>query len=901
MADPTPPTPADSAADPTVEPARVGRLPRISLAWLVPLIALAISLGVAWRSYSDRGPVVEILFDSATGIIPGETTVRYRDFTIGLVERVGFTEGLDQVVVHARVQREMARFIDENSTFWLVRAQVGPGGISGLDTVLTGAYIEASFDNFEGPPERRFTALPRPPLTPAGQPGMRVTLQSTTGGSLAVGAPVLFKQIAVGTIESVELTEEGEVTVSAFIDAPHHERLNRATRFWNASGFTVELGTAGASLRVDSLASLVRGGIAFDTVAAGGGALTGEPEFQLYASENDARNSVLTGADWATPVRLATVFDGSVRGLRVGADVEYNGVRVGEVTGVQARISESPDGPRVQLYVTLDVLPNRFGVPESDDAEEQVFDLIEAAISRGLRAQLAAQGLLGTTLYVNLVEMPALPAGSFDRAETPIPTVPSAPVETGDMMTSATGLVQRLAALPLEDVVRSATTLLDNASALIADDAVRQAPAELGLLLADIRTLVGSDEVQQAPAELAALLASLRVVTDDLARQEVAASLAETLTTATRALDSVGTAAEGVPDALDAVTGQIRDLPLEATVEELRRLLAELREGGAVANANATLAAIRQVADDLAAARLAETLTTTLGAIEAAVGNVDAATAGVPELLASLTALSDEARALPLEELVASASRVLATADAFIASEAIAEVPQSVNTALTELRLMLAGLRTGGAVDNLNASLASIRALTDELAAARLAESLTNTLTAAENAAASVDTATAGLPELVDNLTALSQEARDLPLEELVTSGRQVLDTADRLIGSEGMAEVPPQLAAALAELRLTLVELREGGAVENLNTTLASADEAAAAVAAAAQSLPALVAQLSATASRADQALGSFGPGSDINRDTLLLLRELRDAARSVNSLVTALERRPNSVLFGR
>jgi paraquat-inducible protein B len=187
------------------------------------------------------------------------------------------------------------------------------------------------------------------------------------------------------------------------------------------------------------------------------------------------------------------------------------------------------------------------------------------------------------------------------------------------------------------------------------------------------------------------------------------------------------------------------------------------------------------------------------------------------------------------------------------------------------------------------------------MAAAELAASLRTTLAAVEGAVTNVDTAAQDLPQLLANLTQLSEKASSLPLEELVASSRKVLDSADRLLASDGMAEVPPRLAGALDELRQVLAELREGGAVQNLNATLSSADEAAAAVAAAADALPALAAQLSAAALRAEQALASFGPGSDINRDTLMLLRELRDTAKSVNSLVVQLERRPNSVLFGR
>jgi paraquat-inducible protein B len=214
---------------------------------------------------------------------------------------------------------------------------------------------------------------------------------------------------------------------------------------------------------------------------------------------------------------------------------------------------------------------------------------------------------------------------------------------------------------------------------------------------------------------------------------------------------------------------------------------------------------------------------------------------------------------------------------------------------------MLAELRAGGAVANVNATLASTRTLADELAAAELAQRLQTALAEAEVAAANVSTASDDLPALIDNLTALSERAAKLPLEELVATGTRVLGTADAFLSSEGVESVPPRLAAALEELRAILAELREGGAVANVNATLGSADRAANAVTEAAAELPALVAQLSRAAQSAEVALASVGPSSDINRDTLLLLREVREAARSVNSLVTALERRPNSVLFGR
>jgi paraquat-inducible protein B len=387
--------------------------------------------------------------------------------------------------------------------------------------------------------------------------------------------------------------------------------------------------------------------------------------------------------------------------------------------------------------------------------------------------------------------------------------------------------------------------------------------------------------------DLLASLTALSQKADALPLDELVASATQALDAADRLLAS---------EAVAQVPAEIN-----GALSELRANLATLREGEAMENANATLAGLRRVTDEIAAAQLAESLRATLTSVQSAVGNVDTAAAGLPQLLDSLTALVEEARGLPLNEMVASATRVLATADALIASEAVVEVPQAVNLALAELRLILADVREGEAVQNASASLASVRALTEEMAAAELAASLRTTLAAVEGAVTNVDTAAQDLPQLLANLTQLSEKASSLPLEELVASSRKVLDSADRLLASDGMAEVPPRLAGALDELRQVLAELREGGAVQNLNATLSSADEAAAAVAAAADALPALAAQLSAAALRAEQALASFGPGSDINRDTLMLLRELRDTAKSVNSLVVQLERRPNSVLFGR
>jgi paraquat-inducible protein B len=292
------------------------------------------------------------------------------------------------------------------------------------------------------------------------------------------------------------------------------------------------------------------------------------------------------------------------------------------------------------------------------------------------------------------------------------------------------------------------------------------------------------------------------------------------------------------------------------------------------------------------------------GAVEdarAAIQSVGSATEGLPGLVDQIEGLTGEVRTLPLDRLVESATELVASVDALVQSDAVTSLPAEVEGAVAEVRLILQDLRTGGAVTNISGTLASLRQITDEIAAAEITGKLDGLIADVRLAADNVSTASDDLPQLLDSLTALSDEAASLPLDELVASATGVMDSASAFLGSEGVEGVAPQLSAALQEFQLLLAELREGGAAQNVNATLASADQAAQAVAAATAELPALVAQLERAAATANATMGSLGPGSQLNRDTTQLINELRAAARSVDSLATALERRPNSVLVGR
>ncbi len=785
---------------------------RISAVWLVPLLALLISLGVAYRSYSDRGPTIEILLGDAAGIEAGKTTLRFRHVTVGVVETLRFTPDLSKVIATARIDKDMSRYLDASAEFWVVRPSVSAQGVSGIETIVSGVYIEAYWSGAAGPRVDSFAALPRPPLTPADEPGRRIRLRALNGGSLAVGAPVLFKRIPVGRIENVELTEAGDVMVDVFVGDPYDAFLTEGARFWNASGFSINLGAGGASLNVESLVSLLQGGLAFAQV---GSAIEQVPDghvFELYPSEAVARQNVIEDLPGAR-LTLNAFFDSSVSGLEPGAKVEYRGVTVGEVTEFQPVIIRRDAGTSLMMRVTMTVIPQRLGVPsDSPDATAAGLDLLADLVATdGLRAQLASSGLLSQSLHVNLAELAEAEPASLARDAQPHPVLPTAPSEVAGIAASAENVMNRLSSLPIEELMNTFTTLLANVNALVTEEGFRSAPANIGALIADIREVVETSGIKETPAQIAATLASIQNVVADVETRELMASLAATLDATRVTIEKFGVAAEGVP----ALIGQVQDLPLD--------------------------------------------------------------------------------------DFVTSATRTVDGIDALVRSDAAAALPGSVDAALNEARGLIADLRTGGSVENVNAALASLRQLTDELRAANLGAEIAKAVAAAERAAANVDTASAGLPELIDNLKALSGRVEALPLDQLVTSATSVLDGADAFLGANGIDQVPQELAQSLAQVRLLIAELREGGAVENVNNTLASADQAAAAITAAAERLPALIAQLDSVSRRADSALATFTPGSELTRETERLLKDLRTAAQSVNALVIALERRPNSVLFGR
>ncbi|MCF7701823.1 PqiB family protein [Loktanella sp. M215] len=806
-----------SPADLDVRQAKPSIWRRLSFVWIVPILALIVSVTVAWQSFANRGVEIEITFANASGITAGETKIKYRDVEVGTVERVEFAPGLKEVLVYARVDQNIAPYLDADANFWVVRPEVGLRGVSGLDTVLSGVYIAGDWNIQADVAQESFTGLEKAPLASAGQAGTKIVLRTNDGSALSAGAPVLHQGIEVGVLGAPILQDDGlTVEVSAFINAPYDKIITTSTRFWDTAGFSVSLGSGGLALNVGSLASLLEGGIAFDTVVSGGDPVKDGQIFDLFTDEETARSSLFNDAG-RPKLNVAVMFDGSVNGLTVGSEVRFQGLRVGQVADLGAVVVEDATEAKVELRTVLAIEPGRLGLGE-DATPEDALALLADFVDQGLRARLVTGNILSGSLIVELVEVADVAPATLDVTQQPFPTIPTTVSNITDVADQAQGVLNRINNLPIEDLMTSAIDLMDSANALVRSDGVMQVPEQVAGLLSDARGLVGGDAMQ------------------------------------------------GIPD-------QVADV---------------------VAQAQTILTQVNGVIDQIGNADL-------VGSITRTARNVETGTQNLPEITAQAQALLEKVNALQVEALLSQATEALDAIEGVASNSDIAEVPVFLNQLLAEARNLIAS----GDVQSLPGELRNVATSANQILTDLTAENVTGQLTtaiaAAASAAENLDTASAQLPAITDQLNTLSANASQMDLQGLSVAAEQTLISIDALVNTPQARALPASLSSALDEVQLFLNDIREGGAVENVNAALLSANNAARAIEEAANSLPELSRQTGLLVTSTGEVLSSYGDRSRFNAETLSTLRDIQAAADAVSSLARAIQRNPSSLITGR
>ncbi len=429
----------------------------ISPVWLVPLIALLAAGWLGYRAWQDTGPTIRIEFSDASGIREGKTEIRFKDVRVGMVTDISLDQQLERVLVTAEMDPVVQRYLTAGSRFWVVEPTVTLSGVSGLDTLFSGVFI-AMDPGENGAPKKHFQGLDEPPGVRSTDIGTPYLLRADQLGSLDIGSPVYFRQIRVGEVTGYSLAPEGEsVEVKIFIDAPYNRLVETGSRFWNVSGFGMQLDARGLEARVTSLATLIAGGIEFDSPESGAERQLAEAGqgFTLFAD----RQSV---AEEAFSIRYHYLlkFSGSVRGLEKGAPVEFRGIKVGEVTDI--RFNSSGD-ELIRVLVTIE--PQRIDFTMTPSRTELNQKLREG-IATGLKAQLKTGNLLTGALYVDLGRHPGEP-GEFITSGR-YPEIPTTEGQGEQVIRQLNALIDKVNRFPVEQVGDELTASLTSLRQMLA-------------------------------------------------------------------------------------------------------------------------------------------------------------------------------------------------------------------------------------------------------------------------------------------------------------------------------------------------------------------------------------------------------------------------------------------------
>ncbi|WP_454835137.1 PqiB family protein [Pseudomonas lini] len=427
----------------------------VSLVWIVPIVAVLVGISLVVHSWMQEGPTITVTFKTGSGLTANKTEVKYRNVVIGHVSDVKLSNDQKSVNATIKLDKQAESFTREDSQFWVVRPRIGAGGVSGIDTLLSGDYIGADIGQANAR-SKHFTGLENPPPITYGEPGKRFMLHTQDLGSLDIGSPLYYRKIPVGQVVAYALDADGKgVNIEVFVHSPNDVFVTENTRFWNASGIDVSVGANGFAVSTESLSSLLVGGIAFRA-----------PEYSPNdqpASENKTFDLFVDQQTALAPPHgkgqyLSLRFDQALRGLKIDAPVEFLGVEFGKVVSINLDFDAKKRS--FPLNVGIMIYPQRLGqahakmlkaLNHDPNDEAAGIRLMGSFIENGLRAQARSGNLLTGQLYIALDFYPKAEKVVFDPTARPV-SVPTIPGSLEQLQEKLEGMVNKINQLPIERI-----------------------------------------------------------------------------------------------------------------------------------------------------------------------------------------------------------------------------------------------------------------------------------------------------------------------------------------------------------------------------------------------------------------------------------------------------------------
>ncbi|QOT79413.1 intermembrane transport protein PqiB [Cupriavidus basilensis] len=523
--------PPPHGVPPPVRKPRARWLP--SLVWLIPLVAAVVGLSLLINTLASRGPEITVTFRTAEGLTPGKTPVRYKDVDIGLVKTARLAADRSHVIATIALSKDAETFAVADTRFWVVRPRFATSGVSGLETLLSGAYIGVDAGK-SGKTTRSFTGLEVPPTVTADASGRQFVLRAQDLGSLDIGSPVYYRRVQVGHVVAYQLEPNGhDITLRIFVNKPYDKLVCADTRFWHASGVDLKLDANGLKLSTQSLVTVMLGGLAFQAPEHSTAHATAaeNTEFLLAADQSEAMKE----PEELAPALAVLNFDQSVRGLSPGAPVDFRGVTVGQVRSIG--IEYQRDKKAFRMPVVVELYPSRMGLHEKDVADDaRKLAIVHSLVQRGMRAQLRTGNLLTGQLYVALDFFPRATLPADLDLNGSLPEFPTTPGTFDELQAKLGDIVTKIGKVPFDQIGQDARTamvsmnkMLVNADKLVAQVNGDVAPEVLAALKDVRRTLATANgalapdaslqqDTRRMMQELTQTAVSLRTLTDYLER-----------------------------------------------------------------------------------------------------------------------------------------------------------------------------------------------------------------------------------------------------------------------------------------------------------------------------------------------------------------------------------------------
>lgn len=582
---------------------QVSKQSGLSIVWIIPLVTLLVGGWLIVKTLSEQGPRATISFKTAEGIEVGKTRIKYKNVDIGVVEKIKFSDDFSNIILTVDFMEGSEKFLRRSTRFWVVKPQLSLRGATGLSTIISGAYIE--IEPGTGAPKLHFIGLEKQPVVKSDEQGKKITLVTQKLGSVDTGSPIYYQGLLAGEVLGYELGNDRKSTyVHTFIKDPFDQLIRGNTNFWNVSGINVSMGADGFKVQTESIQSMLFGGIAFESPETLEQATTDIDKlvFTLHESYESIKKHAYT-----KKIKFIMFFDSSIRGLNLGAPVEFKGIKVGTVLDVRLEFDSGSTSFRIPVLIEIE--PQRI-IERGNQEMDQSHQALQRLVKRGLRARLQTGSLLTSQLFVELDMHPGSPI-NLSGSDTPYPELPTLPTSNfGAITQSAEDLLAKLNAVDIKEVTSVLIDTIKTANKTMhnADKAIESA-----------NTLIGTPGIPEAIENIRITLKNFKNITQKVDDSNLIASATKTFSSVDKTINSADKAinnantlisAPGIPEAIEDIrialknfkniTQKVNDINLIASASKTLSNVGEIitKSNQTLSNANKAIDSMINTADN---------------------------------------------------------------------------------------------------------------------------------------------------------------------------------------------------------------------------------------------------------------------------------------------------------------